>query len=396
MNYQEFIQTAEQLRKNVEELYVYGAGMYGKEIAGLLIRNGIKVDGFVVTKQEEHSDITGLPVRYAGDVIHRQAVGFVLGVNDLYKKEITNYLLKQEIDFSKVIDGGKYITQLKEASHLRDTPVLEINTVLGCGVNCRFCPQEIMTKEYYEKNKKRRRIMRLEDFKFFLGQLPDDCDVVFAGMAEPFLNPDCTEMLKLACSMGRKVFLYTTLEGMKQEDLEEILKLPFWFVGLHVADEKNYAHITVSEAYYRNIERMVKAVKPNGEPFIDDISAQAAPLSRIAEICKGKYEVLVSLHDRCGQLDGDEISHRDHTLTDEEITCAFCGPDMNNHVVLPDGTLLLCNMDYGMQHVLGNLFDNTFDELHRGEEMRHIMRAAKGDQSIDLLCRKCVCAVPKK
>ena len=74
----------------------------------------------------------------------------------------------------------------------------------------------------------------------------------------------------------------------------------------------------------------------------------------------------------------------------------FSGPKLNNHVVLPDGTLLLCNMDYGMKHVLGNLLENTYDEIRRGEEMQKIFAGIKGDPSVDLLCRKCLFAMVEK
>ena len=170
----------------------------------------------------------------------------------------------------------------------------------------------------------------------------------------------------------------------------------FRSVGLHVADEKNFASITVSEEYYQIVERLINAEKPNGEPFINDMSAQAAPLPRIMEMCKGKYEVLISLQDRAGNLEGDELAGRGRILTNERITCCFSGPKLNNHVVLPDGTLLLCNMDYGMQHVLGNLQTDTYDEIRKGEEMKKVFAGILGDQSVNLLCRKCLFAMVEK
>ena len=76
--------------------------------------------------------------------------------------------------------------------------------------------------------------------------------------------------------------------------------------------------------------------------------------------------------------------------------CCFSGPKLNNHVALPDGTLLLCNMDYGMQHVLGNIFEKSFDEIRQDDEMQKVFRGTRGDQTVDLLCRKCLFAMVKK
>jgi len=395
MFYGEFIKEVKELMKRTEQIYIYGAGLRGKELCHILTRNGITIDGFIVTKAEEDIQVLGFPVMTASHVMFGE-VGIIIGLGDIYTKEVMQYIHEQNIDMDRVIYGGKYISKDRGSKDLQDNPTLEITTVIGCNVNCRYCPQKVLLKRYYEKDRNRKHIMSLEDFSVFLSHTPDNCDFMFAGMSEPYLNPACTEMLKMACETGRNVSLYTTLEGASQKDVEEILKLPFQFVGLHVADKNNFAHIHVTEEYYQNVEKLINAEKPNGEPFVNDISAQAEQLSRIMEMCKGKYEVLISLQDRAGNLEGNELAGREHELTNEKITCCFSGPKLNNHVVLPDGTLLLCNMDYGMKHVLGNLLENTYDEIRRGEEMQKIFAGIKGDPSVDLLCRKCLFAMVEK
>lgn len=392
MYYGDFIQEVNELREKTERIYIYGAGLRGKELCHILSRNGIVIDGFVVTKLEKKAEALGFSILPVESVMHDN-VGIIIGLGDIYTEEVVKFLKEKNMDFSRVINGGKYISQDRGSKDLQDNPTVEITTMIGCKVNCKYCPQTVLLQKYYENDKDRTNKMSVEDFKRFLKNTPDNCDFMFAGMVEPFLNPDCIEMLTLACEAGRNVSLYTTLEGATTEDIDKILKLPFQFVGLHVADEMNNAHITVTEEYYKNVERLINAEKENGEPFINDISAQANPLPRILEMCKGKYEVLVSLQDRAGNLEGTELAGRETMLTTEKITCCFSGPKLNNHVVLPDGTLLLCNMDYGMKHVLGNLKENTYDEIRNGEEMQKVFRGINGDESIDLLCRKCLFAM---
>jgi hypothetical protein len=50
-------------------------------------------------------------------------------------------------------------------------------------------------------------------------------------------------------------------------------------------------------------------------------------------------------------------------------------------------------MDYGLQHVLGNLLESDYEEIVRGPEMMRVL-AAMDDDSLPLLCRKCNVAVP--
>jgi len=395
MFYGEFVQEVKELLEKTDEIYIYGAGLRGKELCHILTRNHISINGFIVTKAEGKTEALGYPIIAANTVIHKNT-GIIIGLGDIYTKEVMSYLKEQKVEFSRVVDGGKYISKDRGSKDLQDNPTVEITTILGCKVNCKYCPQKVLNSRYYGNDRNRKQVLSVEDFKLFLKHTPDNCDFMFAGMAEPYLNPNCTEMLKLACDAGRNVSLYTTLEGTTKKDIDQILDLPFQFVGLHVADEFGFARITVTEEYYKNVERLINAVKKNGEPFVNDISAQGNPLPRIAEMCKGKYEVLISLQNRAGNLESDELAGREQSLTTEKITCCFSGPKLNNHVALPDGTLLLCNMDYGMQHVLGNLLNNTYDEIRKCEEMRKIFRGVAGDQSVDLLCRKCLFAMVEK
>lgn len=395
MFYGKLLEEVKQLKERVDEIYVYGAGLRGREICRILSRNGIEVNGFLTTCQGKNSIVLGLPVKIAKDMMFAN-IGIVIGLGDIYTEEVVEYLKENNVDFSRVVDGGKYITQDRQSKDLQNNPTIEITTVLGCKVNCKYCPQNVLTKAYYGENRNRKKQMSIEDFKIFLRNTPDNCDFMFAGMAEPYLNPDCTEMLRLACEAGRNVSLYTTLEGATEEDIDAMLSLPLQFVELHVADEHKYAHITETEQYYKNIERLLNAKKMNGEPFVNDVGAQAVPTPKILELCRGKYEVLTSVQDRAGNLEGEELVTRDRDLIDEQITCCFCGPTFNNHVVLPDGTLLLCNMDYGMKHIIGNLLETTFDEIRAGEKMQAILEEANGKQTMELLCRKCIFAMIKK
>ena len=62
---------------------------------------------------------------------------------------------------------------------------------------------------------------------------------------------------------------------------------------------------------------------------------------------------------------------------------------MNNNILLPDGTVVLCCMDYGLKHILGNILTDTFEEIMDGEEMRKVKEGMNGNETLDILCRNC-------
>lgn len=70
---------------------------------------------------------------------------------------------------------------------------MEITTRVGCKNMCVYCPQDKFIKAY----KKRSDVvqMSLDTFKTCLDKIPHNIHIHFSGMAEPWLNPNCTDMI---------------------------------------------------------------------------------------------------------------------------------------------------------------------------------------------------------
>ena len=60
----------------------------------------------------------------------------------------------------------------------------------------------------------------------------------FSGMAEPWLNKDCTKMVLYAHEKGFPIAIYTTLVGMTDEDFDAIKDIPVEEFVLHIPDDK--------------------------------------------------------------------------------------------------------------------------------------------------------------
>ena len=97
---------------------------------------------------------------------------------------------------------------------------LEVTTVIGCRNMCRFCPQKLLIGKYTKKE--RPFIMSLENFKLAIDKIPKHVRIDFSGMAEPWLNNACTEMVLYAHEKEHPIAVYTTCVGMKLEDIDKI------------------------------------------------------------------------------------------------------------------------------------------------------------------------------
>ncbi len=386
-NRDSFLQETEALRQKVHHLYIYGAGLYARNLHGILKEHGISVDGFLVSHEGKETALYGLPVIHADEVIHDR-IGIIIGTNSLNRIGILENLERNHFDMSYVVQGTDYIE--KSGMRYDGSPTMQITTRIGCSVNCQYCPQSLLLGKYFAQDKNRSAVMTLDVFERCLKRLPQNTRISFCGMAEPFLSPDCGEMIKLASQSGHIVELYTTLVGADRKTIEEIVEIPFGYVTLHVADQFGYAHIPLTDEYYDLVEFVINYRRPDGTPFINMCNAQAEPDERVARICRGKYEILTALHDRAGNLENEKLLSR-NTPTGR-ISCSLCGEKLNHNNLLPDGTVLLCDFDYGMQHVLGNLLEQSYDEILTGTEWKRVCKGMSGDLKQDILCRKCSCA----
>lgn len=79
------------------------------------------------------------------------------------------------------------------------TANMEISTTVGCKMNCGYCPQKLHVKKYTEKS--RDTVMSDRTFLTCLSKIPKTTEIIFAGMAEPWLNPIATNMEVVLCCM---------------------------------------------------------------------------------------------------------------------------------------------------------------------------------------------------
>lgn len=384
MSLEPLFQEIKDLKNKVTQIFIYGFGSYGRNLFQILKKQGIKVDGFVVTDRPDNIRYE-IPIYKAEELLHKK-VGYVLALNAKNLCEVEIYLKENHINFDYIINAGKYIEQFGEKRGTRSGSI-EITTTIGCKVNCKHCPQGVLYKKYFERNKNRTNIMTLDTFKYCLDYFPKDYDISFGGMSEPFLNKAFVDMLKIASAQKRRISLYTTLVGMSKNDLEEILQLSFSFVVIHVADKYGYANIPLTEEYYENLDKIINATKADGKPFVNMCNAQEEPDNKVKKICKGKYEIFTEMTDRAGNLKNEGLICTQ--IKTGKLSCGNLGKDMNNNILLPDGSVVLCCMDYGLEHILGNIYENTFEEIMSSIEMQRVKEGMNGNETIDILCRKC-------
>lgn len=387
----EYIENIKQFGE--KKIFIYGAGSVGNIIGELCEKNDISYEGYVVT------DLMKNPKEFRGKKVYDleqikddyslEQVLFLVAVMQRGEKGIEKYIQSQ---------GGRFILSTPDDIMLMDeweskrkkSAVMEITPSIGCSVNCHYCPQGMLLKAYFEHDKNRKKSLTFSEYKFLLDKMPKDIIIDFSGFVEPFLNEDAIEMMEYSCETGHDVSLYTTFKGLSYEGFQRLKKIPFKEVVLHTPDKYGYANIPMTDEYFKILREAIVTKKADGSMFIDSANCQCDPHEKIVELTKGKLKIYCEMSDRSGNLDekDERLTHASH---DGEIYCDVAY-GINHNVLLPDGTVLLCCNDFGLKHVLGNLFESDYNEIVGGEAHRGIKRAMHLDLDKPLICRKCMFA----
>ena len=365
-------------------IVIYGAGIYGRGLYQLLLNNGIKTKAFCVTRDELNlSDIDGIPIYKIDDYANERCL-FLIAAARPVNRNIVKELDKRGLS-KHYIDIPKYADEMLEDTFF--SPVMEITTRIGCSVDCRYCPQELLLQRYYSSNYSKQ--LSFDVFQKCVRKMPADLVIDFSGFSEPFLSRDAIQMLLYANDNGHDIRLYTTFVGMNIDMFHEIENIPFRRVVVHLPDINHYANIPLTDEYFDVLRYAANKRKKDGRSFIDMANCQSEPHPEAANILRNKVMISWNLIDRAGNLDADALTSQRNPAGE-----LYCGRacELNHTVLLPNGDVVLCCMDYGLQHVLGNLLRQSYDEVIHGKEMQRIQKALISGS--DILCRCCTAAKP--
>jgi hypothetical protein len=250
-----------------------------------------------------------------------------------------------------------------------DGPVMELTTMIGCPLMCTFCPQDNLRTQYGTSEK----YMTPRDLTTALVKLPKNTRIDFSGMSEPWANPECTSMLEEVLYMGFNVAIYSTLYGMT--DPERVRKVleehpnQVEVIMLHLPDANgNMKGWKNSEEWQRAAAIISHTNVPCG------VGAMTMDRNGIVhpelQSMVGQLAGWVG-HTRADSLNLEQIAGQAISITPHNkfsLTCRST-PFYDRNVLLPDGSVVLCCMDYDLKHVIGNLLTQTYDEVMQGKPL---------------------------
>ena len=263
---------------------------------------------------------------------------------------------------------------------------LEISNI--CNLNCAFCPG----------TRRQKRAMTEDDMRILLPKLRPYTDFLyFHLMGEPLCHPRLETFLELAHSHGFRVILTTngTLLSKKQELLLNFPGLHKVNISLH-AFEANDLSVPF-ETYLRGCFDFGKAAEGNklisyrlwnnhGQDEKDgeilEMLEQYFPKPWVQE----RHGIRIA--DRVYLEHGDKFDWPDLAAPDGGCG-VFCHGLRDQIGVLCDGTVVPCCLDHEGDIALGNLFNQSLDDILDSPRARAIYDGFSQRKAAEELCRKC-------
>lgn len=224
--------------------------------------------------------------------------------------------------------------------------------------------------------------MKFETFKQCIDKLPQDVQITFSGMSEPWLNKDMTKMLMYAYKKGFKEFrIYTTGVGMELKDIDTFKKIPFNKFVVHLPDADRNAIIPVT----KNHKELLLKIKKSKIQNCSYMTMGTVHPELQEEF--GSSVVSPKMISKAGNLKKfKKLNHKGPIMCNSEF-------GLQHSMLLPNGDVQLCCMDNAVQYKIGNLLTQSYNSLYTGAQFRLIEKQLKNEKQGDVLCRHCEMAV---
>lgn len=204
-----------------------------------------------------------------------------------------------------------------------------------------------------------------------IDKLPKEVRITLSGFTEPWLNKRATDMLLYAHEKNHPVSVFTTAVGMSLKDVERIKDIPFCGgpnggFTLHLPDKEYKAKHPVNKKYIAVCEALKKANIQNFTTMaMGTVHPEVEHLYPDEEV--NKYE----MWHRAGNLLGEaqlkpevkEVWNEFKSILHEKPKTCGCIEDLYHNILLPNGEVSLCCMDYNLEEIIGNLFTQEYDDI---------------------------------
>lgn len=263
---------------------------------------------------------------------------------------------------------------------------LEISNI--CNLQCHFCPG----------TRRRKRAMTTEEFTSLLPQLIPYSDFLyFHLMGEPLCHPKLEDFLTQASNVGFKVILTTngTLLNKQKKILRNAEALHKVNISLHAFEANDLAipfkeYLEQCFSFGKNADgKKIVVYRLWNQGGADEKNAEI--LSVMKQFFPEPWKISrrgIQIADRVYLEYGDKFDWPDLSAKDNGDS-VFCYGLRDQIGILCDGTVVPCCLDHDGDIPLGNLFEDSMEDILQSSRAKAIYEGFSQKRAVEPLCRKC-------
>ena len=258
-----------------------------------------------------------------------------------------------------------------------------------CNLNCTFCSEVKRKKEK----------ITLENFEEIIKKINNYTDYIYLHVkGEPLLHPEIDKILDIAEKYNLKVNL--TKNGTlfpnvvdKIKDKKALHKINF---SLH--SENNYKNYL--ENIFENVKKLSTGTVAIYRLWTLNNNELDKKSQEIVEKIKNFYNLDEKTYKNLKTKNNIKISSTIYVDKDNEFTwpdnienelspLGYCHALKTHIAILVDGTVVPCCLDSNASIPLGNIYDNTLEEIINNERYKNLQISFQNRKPCESLCRRC-------
>ncbi|MFP4364079.1 MAG: spiro-SPASM protein [Spirochaetia bacterium] len=289
------------------------------------------------------------------------------------------------------IDCPSIISLLQQdQSMLRTVPAyIQVQITQGCPQSCAYCPYPVIQPDLLNI----RDAMPVDKFKDIILQAAEFCGEAVIGLSlwgEPSFHPEIVEIVgEVVRTPGLSLVIETSGIGWQDTVIEELSTMDTqarldWIVSLDAISEEGYERLRgpgyreaigftkkISQLFPGHVYPQAVRMKEN-EPEVEEFFRYWK--EETGDLIIQKYDHF------CGMLPEKKVADLSPL---NRFPCWHIKRDM---IVLIDGSVSICKEDLRKEHVLGNMFTDSFESIWKNGEEYYKKHLAEDYPKICLEC----------
>lgn len=285
---------------------------------------------------------------------------------------------------------------------LNDFPDFYIVEITNrCNIRCPACPwHTCMTRQIHD--------MTFEEYRLILDKIaPYAKAVCFYVMGEPLLNPDWHRIVKITHDRGIKTIISSNGMLLK-ENIDKIFSsgLDYLQVAIDGKDAETHESYRIGSDYSKVMSalRIISELKKKRECLIPEVAIQTL----VTKQNENQIEIIKKQMDNLGfgfklkrmhygRTNDLEKKNKPIFMPTKEEYVRIGGknyysagidcPEMKYMVILSNGEVVPCCVDFDAKQVIGNIFQESVSDIWTGNKHMDFINQYKSRQNT--FCERC-------